>query len=209
MLAAMRHRLLGWSVIVILGALACADSKVGVNGLSAAVLSVAPLAGSWADGMEDGRAIVTADGTRPAPVGDPGAFPVAAAKDRPDVRQGRVTVEFKLIGGATDQTAGIVFDLRPDGRYHFARYNTKDGNVAIWKFQDGTRTVLAHGEVHRQLPLGQWHDLVVSIDGRTITAAAAGGTLTVRHTLEAPVEGRVGLWTKRDSITAFRGLTVN
>jgi len=30
--------------------------------------------------------------------------------------------------------------------------------------------------------------------------------MTVAHTLPAPVEGRIGLWTKADSVTAFRAL---
>jgi hypothetical protein len=65
---------------------------------------------------------------------------------------------------------------------------------------------LAHGEVHRQLALGQWHDLVVNIDGANVTAAADNGAMTVAHTLPAPVDGRLGLWTKADSVTAFRAL---
>ena len=92
----------------------------------------------------------------------PGAFPLAVARDVKDFPAGTLEVSFKLVSGATDQTAGIVFGLQPNGSYIYARYNTKDGNVAVWKFENGERTVLQHGEVHQQLSLNQWHTLQVT-----------------------------------------------
>jgi len=35
-----------------------------------------------------------------------------------------------------------------------------------------------------------------------------GDKLRLEHALAAPVNGRVGFWTKRDSITAFKGFSV-
>ena len=134
----------------------------------------------------------------------PGAFPLAVARDIKDLRAGGLRVAFKLVSGATDQTAGILFGLQPDGSYTYARYNTKDGNVAIWKFEKGERTVLLHGDVHEQLPLNQWHTLQVTITGPTVSAEVNGTKLAVRHTLPAPVQGRIGVWTKTDSVTSFK-----
>jgi uncharacterized iron-regulated membrane protein len=42
----------------------------------------------------------------------------------------------------------------------------------------------------------------------TKVIASVGDKLRLEHTLEAPVTGRVGFWTKRDSITAFKGFSV-
>ena len=148
----------------------------------------------------------------------PGAFPLAVARDvkafvasnTKTLASGTLEVSFKLVSGATDQTAGIVFGLQPDGSYTYARYNTKDGNVAVWKFEKGERTVLQHGEVHQQLPLNEWHTLQVTImpdytrKGAVVSASVKGTTLAVRHTLPAPVSGRVGVWTKTDSVTSFK-----
>ncbi|HVQ42896.1 MAG TPA: hypothetical protein VMS54_11830 [Vicinamibacterales bacterium] len=134
----------------------------------------------------------------------PGAFPLAVARDVPTFPSGTLEVTFKLVSGATDQTAGIVFGLQPDGSYTYARYNTKDGNVAVWKFENGERTVLQHGDVHEQLPLNQWHTLQVTIAGAVVSAEVKGSTLAARHTLPAPVQGRVGVWTKTDSVTSFK-----
>ena len=185
-----------------------------------------PIAGAWTPTIDDGQPTMTADGTKPSSgsphplIGQlfgadaetfvkrttgPEAFPLVVVREVPAFKSGRLAMQFKLIGGKSDQLAGLVFNLKPDGTYNFARYNTKDGNVAIWQVVNGKREVLAHGEVHRQLALGQWHDLVVTIDGAKVTAAD-NGAMTVAHTLPAPVDGRIGLWTKADSVTAFRAL---
>ena len=132
-----------------------------------------PLVGLWRAGTEGGRATFTIDGSVPSTKPDeagvratfgagaagfvtamsvPGVFPLAAIREVAEFKAGRLGVEFKIISGATDQTAGIVFNLKADGTYLYARYNTKDGNVAIWKFENGKREVLAHGELHEQLP---------------------------------------------------------
>jgi hypothetical protein len=131
-----------------------------------------------------------------------GAFPIAIARDIKSV-PGTWFVDFKLIAGQTDQSAGIAFNIQPNGSYYFARYNTKDGNVAIWKFENGTRTVLAHGTEHAQLKLGEWHQLEVVLRGKTVQAKA-NGKLSVIHTIDVEPSGRVGVWAKPDSVTSFR-----
>lgn len=187
-------------------------------------LTFVPLVGSWKAGTEDQRATITIDGTAPTLKVDeanaratfaggaagfvkvmsaPGVFPLATIREVSRFTDGRLNVEFKILAGASDQTAGIVFNLKPDGTYNYARYNTKDGNVAIWKFENGARTVLAHGEAHEQLPFKVWHRLAVEIRGRQVTGIV-NDKLRVVHTLDRDIDGRVGLWTKADSVTAFR-----
>jgi hypothetical protein len=188
-----------------------------------------PLVGTWKTGTDAGRATLTIQGSSApsavhasaaktlfgaradallASVGAQPAFPVAVARDVAEFRGGRLRVQFKLLEGTDDRSGGIVFNLRPDGSYNFARYNTKDGNVAIWKFENGKRTVLAHGEEHEQLPNGVWHTLVVTVAGNAVVAVA-NDRLRVRHTLDQPVSGRIGLWAKPDVVTAFAGLQVD
>lgn len=188
-----------------------------------------PVSGTWTADYENAQQILTINGALPRKAPDaeavrslfgpadapafvkaleaPGAFPLAVVRDVKDFQSGRLSVRFKLVDGATDQTAGIMFNLKPDGTYTYARYNTKDGNVAIWKFENGERAVLKHGEVHEQLPKGEWHTLTVVIAGATVTASA-NSRLAASHTLEVPVSGRLGVWTKADSVTSFRDFLV-
>jgi hypothetical protein len=133
------------------------------------------------------------------------AFPVAVVRGVENVSGGTVRVQFKLVAGASDQTAGLMFDLRPNGEYLVARYNTKDGNVAVWKYAKGTRARLANGTTHEQLPLDTWHTLVLRIAGKQIVAVV-NDRLQVEHTLDHPVSGPIGFWAKRDSVSAFKNL---
>lgn len=134
-----------------------------------------------------------------------GAFPFAIAENVDSFSSGTLSARFTMIGGKSDQIAGILFGLRPSGEYYYVRYNTKDGNVALWQFANGERKVIQHGEVHKQLPLGAWHELVVQVRGRNVRGHIAGDTtISVDHTLDVDPVGRVGVWVKRDAITAFR-----
>ncbi|HEX7780301.1 MAG TPA: hypothetical protein VF424_13735 [Vicinamibacterales bacterium] len=213
---------------VALAMLAGASLSLAAQRSSApAAASVIPVLGRWDAGMEGTTSIVTADARRwdGKPPGDldalgrrlfgatrpefvanasaEGAFPLAVVESIPQLHAGTLHVEFKLIGGESDQIAGLVFDLQPTGDYLYVRYNTRDDNVALWRFAKGQREVIAHGANHRRLPLNAWHPFSVTIKGRTISAVAAGD-LRVEHTMDRAIGGRVGLWTKRDSITAFR-----
>ena len=116
-------------------------------------------------------------------------------------------MQFKLIAGASDQLAGLVFNLRSSGEYLAVRYNTKDGNAALWKYDNGARARLADGTAHAQLPLDVWHTIEVQVVDRKVTGLV-NGTLRVEHTLDQPISGRVGFWAKPDSVSAFKGLQI-
>jgi hypothetical protein len=137
----------------------------------------------------------------------PGAFSLAVLPGVSAFSAGTFRARFRLVSGASDQTAGLVFDLRPNGEYLYARYNTKDGNIALWRYAKGAREVIAHGEQHVQLPLGAWHEIAVTIAG-TRLVAVVNDTLRFEHQLPQPVDGRVGFWTKRDSVTMFKDVRV-
>ena len=171
-----------------------------------APLAVDPLIGHWETRTEAGETIVVADArkwkTEPATT----PFPVAAVRGVTGFTDGVLSVKFKLVGGESDQIAGLVFGLQADGTYYYARYNTKDGNVALWQFVNGDRKRMAEGSEHRQLPLNVWHDLRVEVRGTTVTALV-NDALRLQHTLPGAVSGRVGFYTKRDSITEFKSFS--
>jgi hypothetical protein len=134
----------------------------------------------------------------------PGAFPYAVAADVGAFSNGTLRVSFKLVGGASDQIAGLVFGLRPDGEYHYMRYNTKDGNIALWRYSNGERSRIAEGTAHLQIGLNTWTQLEVRLAGNTVTGTVIGTNLTLSHTFDAPVPGHVGVWAKRDAVTVFK-----
>jgi hypothetical protein len=194
-------------------------------------LDLVPIVGHWEQQTIDQETIVTADATKwdRKPVADPmavarrlfaeptarfaanasspGAFPLAIVRAIESFTAGTARVQVKLIAGASDQLAGLVFDLRPNGEYHALRYNTKDGNVALWKYVDGARARVAEGTDHVQLPLDVWHTIELTVADRKVTGVV-NGRLRLAHTLDRPVAGRVGFWAKPDSVSAFKGLQV-
>jgi hypothetical protein len=134
----------------------------------------------------------------------PQAFPIAVAQDVGAFANGTLRVRFKLVGGKSDQIAGIMFGLRPTGEYYFMRYNTKDGNIALWRYARGERIRVAEGEAHKQIALNTWNELTVRIAGNVVTGMVGGTDLNLTHTFDAPVTGHVGVWVKRDAITTFK-----
>ncbi len=137
-----------------------------------------------------------------------GAFPLAVATGVQTFAGGTLRVQFSMLGGESDQNAGLVFNLQPTGEYLYARYNTKDGDLALWRYANGERQRIVHGTGTMKLPLQEWHELVVTIRDRQLSASIVGvPSVQLEHTLDAAPSGRVGLWVKRDAVTAFRNFS--
>jgi hypothetical protein len=134
-------------------------------------------------------------------------FPIAVAKGIDTFENGDISVRFKLLGGTLDRCAGILFDVKPNGDYLAVRFNGTEDNVVLWTFNDGKRSFVKRGTDNAPLELGTWHTLTASVHG-TDFKAYLDGKLMVEQTLKAPVSGKVGLWSKTDSISEFADFTV-
>jgi hypothetical protein len=134
-------------------------------------------------------------------------FPYAVAKDVDDFQDGDLSVRFKLVAGQLDQCAGILFNLKPSGDYLTVRFNGKEDNVVLWTFNQGKRSFVKKGSENVPVKLGEWHTLQVSIRGTALQASLDGKHL-LDYTLPEPVSGRVGLWSKTDSVSYFDDFTV-
>lgn len=134
-------------------------------------------------------------------------FPYAIDRSVGSFSDGEIQVDFRLVGGASDQFASILFGLTGDANHYAYRYNTKDGDTALWKVVDGQRERIHHGGVHLEVPLGEWRTLKMRVNGAQITGWV-NDTQTLQFTLPAPVAGKVGLWSKADSVTDYRGFRV-
>jgi hypothetical protein len=115
-----------------------------------------------------------------------------------------VTVTFKPISGREDASGGIVFRFT-NGAYYVVRANALEGNFRLYAYDRGRRQ-LASASV-KAPALGQWHTVRVVAVGDRIQAWL-DGTLHLDHRDSRFKSGRVGLWTKADSITAFDDLIV-
>jgi hypothetical protein len=116
-----------------------------------------------------------------------------------------VSVRFKPISGSEDASAGIVFRFS-EGRYYVIRANALEDNFNFYYYDRGRREITG---VRVKAPaLGQWHKLRIAAEGDRIQ-----GWLNDQHLIDDRdrrfTSGRIGLWTKADSITAFDDLIVH
>jgi len=134
-------------------------------------------------------------------------FPIAVAKDVPDFSNGDITVRFKMIGGTLDRCSGILFNVKPNGDWLAIRYNGTEDNLVMWKFVNGARSLVKRGTENVPLELGTWHEIKVSVHG-TGVKGYLDGKLLIDQTWTEPISGKVGLWSKTDSMSEFDGFTV-
>ena len=133
-------------------------------------------------------------------------FPYGVVRSAGTFGDGELQVGFKLVGGASDQFASLLFGLTDDANHYAFRYNTKDGDTALWKVVDGQRERLHHGGIPVAVKLGEWHTLRLRVAGTQLTGWV-DDTQALTFTLPAPVRGQVGLWSKADSVTDYRNFT--
>ncbi len=134
-------------------------------------------------------------------------FPTGIVRDVHTLSDGELAVDFRLIGGESDQYASLLFAMTPDGNHYAYRYNTKDGDAALWRVVNGERERLHHGGIPVSVPLNAWSTLRLRIDGPVLTGWV-GDTKALDYTLPAAVSGRIGLWSKADSVTDYRRFRV-
>jgi hypothetical protein len=116
-----------------------------------------------------------------------------------------VSVRFKPISGSEDASGGIVFRFS-DGRYYVNRANALEDNFNLYYYDRGRRQITG---VRVKAPaLGQWHKLRVTAEGDHIKGWL-NDQLLIDHHDSRFTSGRIGLWTKADSITAFDDLVVS
>jgi hypothetical protein len=115
-----------------------------------------------------------------------------------------VSVRFKPISGKEDASGGIVFRFS-DGRYYVIRANALEDNFNLYYYDRGRHQITG---VRVKAPaLGQWHKLRITAEGDHIKGWL-DDQLLIDHRDSWFKSGRIGLWTKTDSITAFDDLVV-
>ena len=127
-------------------------------------------------------------------------YPVCFKEDT-SVKDGFVEVKFKAISGKEDQAAGVVWRLKDANNYYIARANALEDNVTIYHTINGRRT--EKKRTNMKVASNTWH---------TIRVDFAGNHFTVTHDGQKAIEwddetfkdaGKVGVWTKADSVTLF------
>lgn len=125
-----------------------------------------------------------------------------------------LSVRFRPISGRVDQAAGLVWRFQNEDNYYIVRANALEDNVVLYKVEKGRRTDLpvkgagrTYGKKVR-VPSGQWSELRVVASGPRFEVHFNGAPLYEVEDGTFAMAGRVGVWTKADSVTQFDDLTV-
>ena len=165
--------------------------------------------GKWivqSEGTNKYLAQVDADNTR-------SRFPVAVVGDV-NAADVDLSVRFKPVSGRVDQAAGLVWRFQNEDNYYIVRANALENNVVLYKVEKGRRTdlpVKGEGRTYgkkAQVPSGQWSTLRVVAAGPRFEVYFNGGKLYEVEDGTFTQAGKIGVWTKADSVTQFDDLTV-
>ena len=116
-----------------------------------------------------------------------------------------VSTRFKPISGSIDRAAGIIFHVQDENNYYIVRANALEDNVDIRKYVNGSRSTLKVRSV--EVLSGQWQELRVEVLGSRIQGFL-NDQLVVEISDDTFKSGKVGLWTKADSVTCFDDVEV-
>ena len=132
-------------------------------------------------------------------------YPVCL-KDDTSLKDGFVEVKFKALSGKEDQAGGLVWRAKDANNYYVARANALENNVTIYHTINGRRTEKKRARMPRR------REPVAHAAGRFPGQPLHGDASTARRRSTWDDEtfkdaGKVGVWTKADSVTAFDDFT--
>ena len=194
-------------------------------------ISFSPAVGYWTVGTDEGKKVLIVDGGKweegkaSATIAEKAKtiygeryaefldnvkayayFPFAVANYVNDFADGEISVSFKPISGRIDQAGGIIFNVKPNGDYLILRANALEQNLVLFKYVKGKRTrVKWISDV--SVPTKKWQDLKLVVKGKDVLGYLDGKEY-LKHTLPETVSGKVGLWSKADSVTYFKDFSV-
>src|SRR6266536_1292407 len=115
-----------------------------------------------------------------------------------------VSVRFKAVSGSIDQAGGLVFRLKDPNNYYVVRANALENNYRLYHVVNGRRSQFAGANL--KVTSGEWHELRAEVVRDKITCYYDGNKKIEATDDTFKDAGKVGLWTKADSVTYFDDL---
>ncbi|MEK7781665.1 MAG: DUF1080 domain-containing protein [Verrucomicrobiota bacterium] len=112
-----------------------------------------------------------------------------------------LTTKFKLVEGVVEQMAGIVFRYQDEKGFYIIRASGLGSNVRFYKVVGGIRSQPIGPSV--AVPKGEWHELKIECRGNKIRAWLNGREAIPELTDTSFASGKIGFWTKSDSLSRF------
>jgi hypothetical protein len=118
-----------------------------------------------------------------------------------------VSARFMTISGKVDQAAGVFVRFRSPDDYYAVSANALENNVNLYRVVAGKREMIGCMEVN--VSGKAWHALGIAARDDRLTVFFDGRELFVAIDRRFPgPPGKVGVWTRADSVTWFESLTI-
>src|SRR5947199_3134979 len=127
-------------------------------------------------------------------------FPVCIKNDT-SLKDGFVKVKFKPVAGKEDQAGGVIWRVQDANNYYISRANALEDNVTIYHTINGKR--VAFKNINTKVTSGVWHTLRGNFAGNKFTVTFDGNKVIEATDESFANAGKVGVWTKADSVTLF------
>jgi hypothetical protein len=132
------------------------------------------------------------------------SYPICL-RDSPTIKDGFVEVKFKPIAGREDQAGGLIWRAKDANNYYVARANALENNVTIYHTINGRRT--EKDRTRMPVSPNQWHTLRVDFQDTHFAVTLDGKKALDWTDATFKDAGKVGVWTKADSVTLFDDFT--
>jgi hypothetical protein len=131
-------------------------------------------------------------------------YPICS-KNNSSLKDGFVQVMFKPVSGKEDQAGGVVWRCQDADNYYIARANALEDNVTIYHTIKGKR--VSFKNIDTKVAPGVWHTLRAEFRGNKFTVIFDGKKVIEATDDSFSNAGKVGVWTKADSVTLFDDFT--
>lgn len=111
------------------------------------------------------------------------------------------STKFKIVSGQVERMAGIVFRAQDERNYYVLRASAAGNNFRFYKVINGARQTLIGPSL--KITAGEWHELSVTCKGNLIQCFLDGQQPIPDITDNAFSSGKIGFWTKSDSVSYF------
>jgi len=122
-------------------------------------------------------------------------------------RNFRFTTQFKIVSGIAEQMAGVVFRYQNPSNFYVVRVSALGKNIRFYKVVNGMRSDPIGPAC--SLQAGTWHELSVQCEGNQITFWLDTKLVMPPLGDNTFADGKLGFWTKSDSVTYFANAVVN
>jgi len=118
-----------------------------------------------------------------------------------------ITAKIKLISGQMEQMGGIAFRIQDEKNYYVIRASALGNTFKFYKFVNGQRSLPIGPDIN--ISTGVWHEITIECKGNQIRCSLNGKEVIPWLTDYSFTKGKIGFWTKSDSITYFSDVKIS